>query len=201
MFVWFLSMTPDAFFHPEPTDFQSDITSEAIDEGHLYVSWEEYHLLIERLAALIYQSYWQFDQIICLAKGGLRIGDILARLYRFPLGVLAATSYGGKDNQVRGSLTFAPTLTMTSREMGQRVLLVDDLADSGMTLKSGTLWLQSHYPQQIVEVKTAVLWYKACSVVTPDYFVEYLPHNPWIHQPFEVYEQLDLAELAQRFPS
>ncbi len=24
----------------------------------------------------------------------------------------------------------------------------------------------------------------------PDYYVEYLPDNPWIHQPFEVYDTL-----------
>ena len=35
-----------------------------------------------------------------------------------------------------------------------------------------------------------MLWYKACSVFKPDYYVEYLADNPWIHQPFEVYDTL-----------
>ncbi len=38
--------------------------------------------------------------------------------------------------------------------------------------------------------KTAVLWWKACSTAKPDYYVEYLADNPWIHQPFEVYDTL-----------
>jgi hypothetical protein len=32
-------------------------------------------------------------------------------------------------------------------------------------------------------------------VFTPDYYVEYLPDNPWIHQPFEVYDNLRPAGL------
>ena len=38
------------------------------DDGkHLYVSWDEYHLLIERLALKVANSGWEFDQILCLA--------------------------------------------------------------------------------------------------------------------------------------
>ena len=48
------------------------------DDGkHLYVSWDEYHLLIERLAIQVHKSGWEFDQILCLARGGLRPGDVL----------------------------------------------------------------------------------------------------------------------------
>ena len=37
----------------------------------------------------------------------------------------------------------------------------------------------------MTDVRSAVLWYKACSTVKPDYYVQYLASNPWIHQPFE----------------
>jgi len=50
------------------------------DDGkHLYVSWDEYHMLIERLALKIAGSGWEFDQILCLARGGMRPGDVLSR--------------------------------------------------------------------------------------------------------------------------
>jgi hypoxanthine phosphoribosyltransferase len=53
------------------------------DDGkHLYVSWDEYHMLIERLALKIHASGWQFDQILCLARGGMRPGDVLSRAKR-----------------------------------------------------------------------------------------------------------------------
>jgi hypothetical protein len=38
-------------------------------------------------------------------------------------------------------------------------------------------------------------------VIKPDYYVDYLPDNPWIHQPFERYEDMkpsDLLELVKQ---
>lgn len=162
----------------------------------LYVSWSEYHQKIEHLAVKIHQSNWEFNQIICLAKGGLRIGDILARIYDQPLAILATSSYGGSGNRERGAIAFARDLTMTTPNLGSRVLLVDDLVDSGITLQQTLVWLEHHYGFCIEEVKTAVLWYKACSVIAPDFYVDYLPESPWIHQPFENYEKMSPAELV-----
>ncbi|HEY9726091.1 MAG TPA: phosphoribosyltransferase, partial [Chroococcales cyanobacterium] len=36
----------------------------------LYISWSEYHQKIEQLAAKIYAANWDFNQIVCIAKGG-----------------------------------------------------------------------------------------------------------------------------------
>jgi len=167
----------------------------------LYVSWSEYHKKIEQLAVTLYQSGWNFNQIVCLAKGGLRVGDILSRIFDQPLAILATSSYGGPGNQVRGSLTFSHDLTKTTANLGNRVLLVDDLVDSGVTLKRTLVWLDRKYGFYIDEVRTAVLWYKDCSVIAPDYYVDYLPDNPWIHQPFEHYEQMNPADLAATLSS
>ncbi|MGJ3251651.1 MAG: phosphoribosyltransferase [Elainellaceae cyanobacterium] len=163
----------------------------------LYVSWSEYHRKIEQLAAIVYQSDWEFNQIICLAKGGLRVGDILARIFDVPLAILSTSSYGGANNKVRGSITFSRDLSMTTANLGNRVLLADDLADSGVTLKKTVQWLDHHYGFYIDELRTAVLWYKDCSVIKPDYYADYLPENPWIHQPFEMYEQMNPADLLK----
>ncbi len=162
----------------------------------LYVSWTDYHQKIEQLAVQIYQSGWAFNQILCLAKGGLRVGDILARIFDQPLAILATSSYGGINNQVRGSITISRELTMTTANLGSHVLLVDDLVDSGVTLNKVLLWLDRTYGFYVEEVRTAVLWYKDCSQCKPDYYVDYLPDNPWIHQPFEKYEQMTPSELA-----
>ncbi|MBV9389417.1 MAG: phosphoribosyltransferase [Chroococcidiopsidaceae cyanobacterium CP_BM_ER_R8_30] len=165
----------------------------------LYVSWSDYHQKIEQLAVNIYQSDWQFNQVICLARGGLRVGDILSRIYKQPLAILAASSYIGPGKQERRALTFSHHLTMTATQLGNRLIVVDDLVDSGVTLQQTIPWLHHHYGDQIEEIRTAVLWYKARSVFAPDYYVEYLPDNPWIHQPFEPYETLDPAELAAAY--
>ncbi|MCC5660679.1 phosphoribosyltransferase [Nostoc sp. XA010] len=162
----------------------------------LYVSWSDYHQKIEQLAIQIYESGWEFNQIICLARGGLRIGDILSRIYQQPLAILATSSYSGAGKQERNNLIFSRHLTMTAEKLGSRILLVDDLVDSGITLQQTIPWLQQNTDFPIEEIRTAVLWYKACSVIAPNYYVDYLPDNPWIHQPFEHYEQMNPAELA-----
>jgi len=168
------------------------------ETSDLYVTWADYHQKIEQLSTLIYQSGWEFNQIVCLAKGGVRVGDILSRLYDVPLAILATSSYGGPNNRLRGSLTFSQDLTKTTANLGSHILLVDDLVDSGITLQRTLTWLDRRYGFYIDEVRTAVLWYKACSVIAPDYYVDHLPHNPWIHQPFECYEQMTPAELAAK---
>jgi hypoxanthine phosphoribosyltransferase len=123
------------------------------DDGkHLYVSWDEYHMLTERLALKVHNSGWQFDQILCLARGGMRPGD---------------------------------------------VLLVDDLADSGITLKAVVDRLRGM--PSISELRSAVIWVKGVSSYTPDYYVEPLPTSPWIHQPFEEYDNLRPDGLARKF--
>ena len=164
----------------------------------LYVSWSDYHQKIEQLAVKIYQSNWHFNQVICLARGGLRVGDILSRIYKQPLAILATSSYVGAGKQERGDLVFSCHMTMSASKLGSHILLVDDLVDSGVTLQQTIPWLQERY-SQIQEIRTAVLWYKACSKVAPDYYVDYLPDNPWIHQPFEHYEQMNVAQLADRW--
>ena len=155
----------------------------------LYVTWDQYHKLIEQLARQIHQSNWQFNQIICIARGGLRVGDVISRIYDLPLAILSTSSYTEKAGTVRGELMIAEQMTMDSGRLGDRVLLVDDLVDSGVTLEAVTRTLPQRYPQ-ITALRTAVLWYKACSVFKPDYFIEYLPENPWIHQPFEIYDSM-----------
>jgi hypoxanthine phosphoribosyltransferase len=165
----------------------------------LHVTWDDYHHLIEQLAIQVHQSNWQFNQLVCLAKGGLRVGDILARIFNVPLAILATSSYGGMNNQVRGSITISRDLTMTTANLGSHILLVDDLVDSGVTLKKSLVWLDRKYGYYIEDIRTAVLWYKDCSVIKPDYYANYLPENPWIHQPFEEYEQMTVEELAQKY--
>lgn len=155
----------------------------------LYVTWDQYHKLTEKLARQIHESGWQFNQLICIARGGMRVGDVLSRIYDLPLAILSTSSYSEKAGTVRGELIIADQMTMASGRLGDRVLLVDDLVDSGVTLEAVTRTLPQRYPQ-VTALRTAVLWYKASSVFKPDYYVEYLPDNPWIHQPFEAYDTM-----------
>ncbi len=163
----------------------------------LYVTWEQYHQNIEILADKVYQSGWEFNQIVCLARGGLRIGDTLSRLYHKPLAILFTSSY--KDDHRREEIQFSQHLSMIGEDLGDRILILDDLVDSGVSLQKSIDWLKSRYP--INDLRTGVVWYKAHSTFKPDYYVHHLADNPWVHQPFEVYELMTPADLVNRHES
>lgn len=168
------------------------------DGRHLYVSYDEYHGLIEKLAIKIHQSGWVFDTILCLARGGMRPGDILSRIFDKPLAIMSTSSYRAGGGTVQGHLDIARYITTPRGEIAGRVLLVDDLADSGHTLSAVVKLLRENYPP-ITELRTAVIWTKGVSSFTPDYSVETLPSNPWIHQPFEGYDSLTPEKLLQKW--
>src|SRR3954470_23673725 len=163
----------------------------------LHVDWSHYNALVERLALSVYESRFRFNQIICIARGGLRVGDVLSRIFDQPLAILSTHSYTAEGGTLRGELVIAEHMTMTKPRLGDRVLLVDDMVDSGHTLDLVHRTLPQRFPH-ITQCMTAVLWWKACSVFKPDFYVEYLPDNPWIHQPFEVYDTLRPDELKGR---
>jgi hypothetical protein len=161
----------------------------------LQIDWPQYNERVEHLALKVHQSEYRFNQIICIARGGLRVGDVLSRIFDQPLAILSTHSYTAEGGTLRGELVIAEHMTMTKPRLGDRVLLVDDMVDSGHTLAAVHAELPRRFPL-IAELRTAVLWWKARSVFTPDYWVEYLPDSPWIRQPFEVYDKLDPATLV-----
>ena len=103
----------------------------------LHVTWDEYNTLVERLALNVYESGFEFNQIICIARGGLRVGDVLSRIYEQPLAILSTHSYTAEGGTIRGELVIAEHMTMTKPRLGDRVLLVDDMVDSGPHARGG----------------------------------------------------------------
>jgi hypothetical protein len=88
---------------PTSTTRPGRITSMLTEDGkHLYVSYDEYHNLIEKLAIRIHQSGWQFDTILCLARGGMRPGDILSRIFDKPLAIMSTSSYRAEAGTQQG---------------------------------------------------------------------------------------------------
>ena len=168
------------------------------DGKHLYVSYDEYHNLCEKLAIKIHLSGWDFDTILCLARGGMRPGDILSRVFDKPLAIMSTSSYRAEAGTVQGHLDIAHYITTPKGEIAGKVLLVDDLADTGKTLKEVIDRLCDDY-EPISELRSAVIWTKGLSKFKPDYSVEFLPTNPWIHQPFEGYDAMRPEQLIAKW--
>ena len=168
------------------------------DGKHLYVSYDEYHSLIEKLAIKVHQSGWRFDTILCLARGGMRPGDILSRIFDVPLAIMSTSSYRAEDGKVQGHLDIAHYITTPQGQIAGKVLLVDDLADTGVTLQAVVDRLRTNY-QPITDLRSAVIWTKGSSTFKADYSVEHLPTNPWIHQPFEAYDGMTTQALLDKW--
>lgn len=167
----------------------------ASTDKDLWVSWDQYHKSIEQLALKVYQSGWKFDQVLCLARGGLRPGDIFSRIFDLPLAILSTSSYREDAGTVRGNLDIGKHIALTKGTLQGRILVVDDLVDSGVTLEKVLVHLRENF-DNVTEVKSAVIWYKACSSIAPDFYLDYLPTNPWIHQPFEEYDSIRAHQLS-----
>lgn len=166
----------------------------------LHVSWDEYNRLIEKLALKVHDSGWEFDAIVCLARGGMRVGDVMSRLFDRPLGVLFVSSYREAGGTKQSTLLIGDHIASARPLPGDRWLLVDDLVDSGATLIEVVPLLKARHPQ-LREMRTAVIWRKGSSVAAPDYWIEHLPMNPWIHQPFEEYDHMKPGDLRARYGS
>ena len=166
----------------------------------LHISWEDYNKKTEQLASMVHKDGWDFNQVVCIAKGGMRVGDVFARIFNVPLAILSVESYKGEGmKNKRGAITFSRDLAKTSPNIGSKVLLVDDLADSGITLKKSIDWLEHFYGFYFDEpVRTAVLFYKAVSKFKPTYHVDYLKDSPWIVMPFEKYEEMKIEDLKKK---
>jgi len=91
-------------------------------------------------------------------------------------------------------------MSSIAKNMGGRILLCDDLSDTGITLKKSVDWLRKYDPikGKIEDIKTATLWKKKKSTFEPDYCAIKLQSDPWIVQPFEHYEEIRIEELKIR---
>src|SRR5690606_18652113 len=97
------------------------MSAPANDDSPLWISWDGYHRLIERLTLQVYQSGWQFDLILCLARGGVRVGDVMSRIFDVPLGILATSSYREAAGTKQGNLDIAQFITITRGAPAGRV--------------------------------------------------------------------------------
>ena len=128
----------------------------------------------------------------------MRPGDILSRVFDKPLAIMSTSSYRADAGTQQGNLDIARYITTPKGEIAGRVLLVDDLADTGLTLKAVIHQLRNNY-NPISELRSAVIWTKALSTFAADYSVEFLPTNPWIHQPFEGYDAMRPQQLIDKW--
>ena len=135
-------------------------------------------------------------------RGAAPIIDILSRILKLPIAYIVIQSYSGKGMEDKqGELMFAREISSLANEKDfERVLLIDDLSDTGLTLNKSIEWLKNYDPikNNIKEIKTACLWKKKSSSFEPDYCPIKLEDDPWIVQPTEHYEELSIEDIIKK---
>ena len=167
----------------------------------LIIDWKQYNLIVEKLAIQIFESNFKPTMLIGIMRGGAPIIDVLSRVFKLKCAYLAVESYSGTGTEdQQGELVFSREMSSTVQDMGGRILLCDDLSDTGITLTKSIEWLKRYEPlkDNIEDSKTAVLWKKKSSTFEPDFCAQKLNSNPWIVQPFEHYEEVKIEDLIKK---
>lgn len=132
---------------------------------------------MERLAAQLPAE--GFDWYVAITRGGLVPACLLAQITgHLLIDAICVRSYG--DGQAKGAVRVFDR--SYAHLEGQRVLLIDDLCDSGASMEEAIIRLLQFGP---ADVKTAALFVKQGSRFRPDYFIEERPAGKWIVFPWE----------------
>ncbi len=151
--------------------------------SYLPLSWHTYQTLAQLLAAGIISHKEPIDEIIAISRGGLTLGHLLSDLLRIPISIINIQSY--TDIRKQGEVIITGRLQSSIK--GKRIVVVDDVADSGKTFKRAIAYLKRCHPASIT---TATLFYKPHSVYRPDYFAKIT--SKWILFPYEMTEMIML---------
>ena len=167
----------------------------------LIVSWDQYNETVEKLAIQIYESGYKPSILIGIMRGGAPMIDVLSRVFKLKCAYLAVESYSGKGvEDEQGDIVYSREMSSIAPNMGGKILLCDDLSDTGITFNKSVDWLRSYVPikGKIEDIKTATLWKKKKSTFEPDFCAVKLEANTWIVQPFEVYEEIMIEDIKKK---
>lgn len=158
----------------------------AFDLNHfLPVSWNEYFRLVNKLADEIISSKQRYDRIVGITRAGLTLGHFLSDALSLPVSVFTIKSYvdiGKQEN-------LEVTEKLSADIKGHKVLLVDEVSDTGKTFLKAIPYLKTKKPKNIT---TATIFLKPHSKFIPNFHVE--ETSKWILFPYEFTENAILLK-------
>lgn len=159
------------------------------------ISWSEVQRLCRRLAMLIKESDYRPEVVVAIGRGGY----VPARLVCDYLDIMALTGIkiehylSGSSKQKQAVIRY-PLCTEINN---LRVLVIDDVNDSGDTLKVASQHLQSFHPR---EIRTAVMHHKTTTSFPVDYYAKKNVKWRWLIYPWAVNEDVS-SFLKQLSPA
>jgi len=144
-------------------------------------TWNQIYNILLNLAEPIRKTGFKPDIIVGVSRGGWLPARVLSDLLSNPnLANVKAEFYLGVA-ETKGEPTLTQPVSM--KVAGKKVLIVDEVADTGRSLKL----VKEHIIQQgATEVKIATVYYKPWSIVTPDYYKK--KTSCWVVFPWEIKE-------------
>jgi hypoxanthine phosphoribosyltransferase len=147
--------------------------------------WDDMRHLSEKVAADIIASGYRPDVIVAIIRGGLVPAMNLSDLLGVHSILTVRVRHWGVTATKDGRAVLDVPLNADLSD--KRVLLVDDLTDTGESFKASVKHLESLKP---VEIKTAALLHKTSSSVKPDFYAEEVTEWRWIILPWNLTEDL-----------
>ena len=151
--------------------------------NYLTPTWDEMNELAFTIARQMLNAGKKFDRIVTLAKGGWpmtrSLVDFLSVDKVASLGIKFYSGINQRFSQPEIYQDFPVKLT------GEKVLLFDDVADSGKSFQFTQKHLQIN---GVKSITTAALFYKPHSVFQPDYYG--FKTSAWIIFPYERIEAM-----------
>jgi len=136
-----------------------------VNDDREVLTWDAFGVAGRQLAQQVLDSGYQTDVVIAIARGGMLLaGSISYALGVKSCGALNVEFYTGVDTRLPEPVILPPMLDEASL-VGKRILLVDDVSDSGRTLALVVQLLTASG----AEVRTAVLYTKPKTVHEPEY--------------------------------
>lgn len=160
------------------------------------LTWNRVYTLSRLLALKIRDAGYMPDIIVAIGRGGY----VPARILADYLDMMALTSMkiehytrgAEKEPEARVKYPLCEDVT------GMRVLVVDDVSDSGDTFHVALAHIRERF--QPVAIKTAALHHKVVSAYKPDFFAQLIITWRWIIYPWAVVEDLSgfIARMQDR---
>ena len=161
------------------------------------ISWGQVNALCRKLAQNIRSTGIAPDLIIAIGRGGYAPGRILADLLGLmELVGIRVEHYRAAHKEPLAIIRQPLTMEVT----GRRVLLIDDVSDTGDTFELALKHLRTH--GQPTQIHTAALHHKIASRVEPDFYANKIVKWRWLIYPWAVVEDLTaFAREMQPIPN
>ncbi len=158
-----------------------------------YVSWSNIEEWTLKIRDMLVENNFKPEIIIGIARGGLVPARMVSDYLLIKDLLSIKTEHWGLTATMDGKAILAEKLNYNLK--GKKVLLVDDITDTGESMKVAYEYVKSLNPE---EVKTASMLYINSSSYVPDYYGEKITRDnwAWFIFPWNVYE--DTYNLSKK---